>query len=228
MIKSKLKQLALLAGDWLIMLAGLYLALLIRYLGLPTAEIWETNIRVFQVIFIIWLAIFYLNDLYDLRIFSQKNKFLESFLSSLTISFILAILYLYLFPNLNGAPKTNLLIFTVTGGGLILAWRYTFLSFLKHRLPKTNLGIIGYNPLMHEVVEELSRNPQLGYDIKFIILENPNLEVALESKHVPIFTSEDNLEELISKYKINNLVLEKSLNESVDLQKKLLKLRELL
>jgi exopolysaccharide biosynthesis polyprenyl glycosylphosphotransferase len=217
----KLKQIGLVIGDFAVFYVSLYLTLTLRYLRIPQPEIWANNSQAFIAVFILWFLIFYVNNLYNLKIFAQKNKFLESFFESLAFAFVLSILYFYLFPDSDISPKTNLVIFTVTTAVLFLAWRYTFLFFIKNRLPKTNLGIIGYNNLMHELIGELHNNPQLGYEIKFIILENPDMNVALDAKHIPIFTSEDNLEELISKYKINNLIIEKGLHDSPDLQKKL-------
>jgi len=217
----KLKQIVLMIGDFTVFYLSLYLTLALRYFRVPQPEIWTDNSQAFIAVFVIWFLVFYINNLYNLKIFAQKNKFLESFFESLAFAFILSIFYFYLFPDSDISPKTNLVIFTITTAILFLAWRYTFLSFIKNRLPKTNLGIIGYNSLMAELISELNHNPQLGYEIKFIILENPNMDVALETKHTPIFTSEDNLEELISKNKINNLIIERNLHDSPDLQRKL-------
>lgn len=205
MIKSKLKQIALLIGDVAILYASLFLALGLRYLAVPTDETWYLNSSSFIGVFIIWILVFYINSLYDLKIFARKNLFLESFFKSLLSAFVLSIFYFYLLPVKEISPKTNLVIFSFVVMIMFLAWRYSFLSFIKHRLPKNNIGIIGQNQKIEELIKIIKDNPHLGYEIKFML--DPE--------------TEENLEELISKDKITTLILEKDMNASPELQKKL-------
>ena len=136
MIKSKLKQIVLLFGDIALFYAALYLTLYLRYLSQPQNEVWEQNSAAFTWIFLIWLLVFYIGNLYDLKSFAHRGRFVESYLKTLVITLILSIIFFYLFPYKNISPKTNLLIFTGVYSALFLIWRFTFSYFLKNRLPK--------------------------------------------------------------------------------------------
>jgi len=205
MIKTRLKQLVLLCGDILFLLLALYLTITIRYLQIPQAEVLSANGQIFSFIFIIWLIVFYINNLYDFRELSLNNKFLSRFISSTAISFALAIILLYILPDTGIAPKTNLVIFTIIFSILFLTWRFAVLKIFKKQLPKTNIGIIGSDKKVDELVAEINNNPHLGLEIKFIIADNNGI----------------NLEELIAKNKINVLILESNPSDNPELQKRL-------
>jgi len=205
MIKTRLKQTILLFGDVVFLILSLYLTLTIRHWQIPDEAIWLETAGAFTPIFIIWLIIFYISNLYDFRKFTVNSKFLENFTRSILIGFVAAIALFYLFPHQNISPKTNLVIFTLVFGVLFLAWRFFILKIFKKQLPKINLGIIGIDKKVQELAEEIKNNPHLGYEIKFI-LSNDN---------------DENLEELIAKDKINILILEDSPSTNKGLQRKL-------
>ena len=219
MLKIKFKQTCLLLGDILLLYGALYATLTIRYFSLDLSDIWATSGTAFTPVFILWIAAFYFNNLYNLKIFAQKNKFIESSLRAIGIAAGLAIIYFYLRPNVGISPKTNLLIFTVIFGVLFIAWRYGFYLFIKNQLPRNNLAAVGYNSLLKELADEFRLHPQLGYEVKFVIDDNnPDLG---DNRDIKIFSTNDDLEQLISKFKINALILEKDLSHYPDLQKKL-------
>jgi lipopolysaccharide/colanic/teichoic acid biosynthesis glycosyltransferase len=221
MIKSKLKQIILLLGDIAIFYAALYLALYLRYLGAPHGELWEQNSAVFTWIFLVWILAFYIGGLYDLKNFTHKGRFVENYLQLLAISLVISIIFFYLFPYNNISPKTNLVIFAGVFSAIFLTWRFAFSYILKNRLPKNNLGVIGYHQHLGELIKEFKSNLHLGYDIKFIILgEGETIDPAIKEL-VAVFDENDSLEELSSKYKITNIILAKDVNNSPDLKRRL-------
>ncbi|MEI7451747.1 MAG: sugar transferase [Candidatus Falkowbacteria bacterium] len=205
MIKTRLKQLVLLFGDALFLVIALYLTITVRYLQIPQDEVFSVNAQIFSFIFIIWVLVFYISNLYDFRELSLNNKFLSRFLRSTAISFALAIIFLYIMPDTGIAPKTNLVIFTIIFSCLFLGWRYLALKIFKKQLPKINIGIVGNDKKVEELVAEIKNNPHLGYELKFVLASD----------------NEENLEELIARDKINILILENNPSNNPGLQKKL-------
>lgn len=221
MIKSKLKQIALLVGDIAIFYLSLYLALYLRYWDEPHSELWEQNSAVFAWVFLVWLLVFYIGNLYNLKSFVHKGRLVEKYLQSLAVALVLSIIFFYLFPYNNISPKTNLAIFAGVFSVLFLAWRFLFSYVLKNRLPKNNLGVIGYHPHLAELIKEFKSNPHLGYDIKFIVLDKDETIDPAIRELVDIFDENDGLEELSSRYKITNIVLAKDVNNSPELKRRL-------
>lgn len=220
MLKTKIKQTIILLGDIGILLIALYLALAIRYQSWPENNFLQENVEAFLPVFAVWLVVFYINSLYQLRSFAHRSRWLESFFKSILISFIVSILFFYLFPFNSISPKTSLLIFVFIFTILDMLWRYMAGDWLKNRLPKNHLAIIGYNPLIAELAGEIKKNPHLGYDLKFVVAEDDRAEAAKQDG-ILVFSSDDNLEELVSKYKINIIVLEKEIKAQEELHKKL-------
>jgi exopolysaccharide biosynthesis polyprenyl glycosylphosphotransferase len=221
MLKSKLKQITLLLGDIAFFYLALYIALYLRYLKHPNSQLWLQNSRAFLGVFLIWILAFYIGSLYDLKRFAHRGRFLESYLKSLVIALTLSVVFFYLSPHQNISPKTNLVIFAGVFSILFLSWRFLFAYLLKNRLPKNNLAFIGYHPHLLELINEFKNNPHMGFDPKFIVLgigeqADPRLRGLLE-----IFDENDNLEELTSKHKINNIVLAKNINADSSLQRQL-------
>lgn len=221
MIKSKLKQILLLLGDIVLFYIALYFTLYLRYLSEPRAELWEQNSAAFAWIFLVWILAFYIGNLYNLKNFAHRGRFVESYLKTLAVSMIISIIFFYLFPYNNISPKTNLVIFAGVFSALFLLWRFSFSYVIKNNLPKNNLGVIGYHPHLNELIRDFKASPHLGYDIKFIILnENDTIDPEIR-RLVDVFGENDNLEELSSKYKISNIILAKDVNNSPELKRRL-------
>ena len=67
-MNQKFKKTILLTGDIMILYASLYFTLLIRYLEQPSAENWSRHLGPFSIVFIAWVLIFYISDLYNLHL----------------------------------------------------------------------------------------------------------------------------------------------------------------
>lgn len=213
MNKIRHQQLILLAGDAALLFFSLYAILRLRYIGEYNEQIWDSHILLFTPIFLLWIIIFYIGGLYDLRIFSSKNKLVETFLKNLALAAGLSILWLYFLPSQGITPKTNLLLLTLAFAFLFLGWRYLFYSLSRHKLPKTNLGAIGYNHHLAELIKDVKANSYFGYELKFIVAEDAPKDIGL-----PIYPTGTDLKKLITKYKLSGLILENNLSNLPDWQ----------
>jgi len=121
---SKKPKLAILfLGDIAILYTSLYLALTARNLSAPGADLWNQHLIPFSIVFAIWLSVFIIAGLYELRLTKNESRFLERLMKAITANAALATLLFYLVPAFRIAPKTNLFLTIVFSTVLIFAWR---------------------------------------------------------------------------------------------------------
>ncbi|MFH1822329.1 MAG: sugar transferase [Patescibacteria group bacterium] len=214
-MNNNLKKFILVAGDVVVLYLSLYLTLLIRYWAKPTSSLWSEHLGPFTIIFAVWLIIFYISKLYDLNLAVNNVRFFQLTARSLVITVLLSAAFFYLTPQVNIAPKRNLIIYVIIFAILFYFWRQFFNWSLKAYLPKNNLAFVGYNPRVNELINELKNNPHLGYNICFLIdgdESNNNLN------NVPIYKNIKELNRLITRYKISTIVLTANPHQSDELK----------
>ncbi len=210
-MNHKLKKLALVVGDVLILYFSLYLTLLIRYQGGFNAQTWNSHFWPFTMIFILWLVIFYIASLYNLNLAVNNSKFYQMGGRALAIAGLAALAFFYLLPQVGIAPKTNLFIYLLVFATLFFLWRRFYNWSLKSYLPKTNIGIVGYNNLVAEIIEEFRQKPHLGYSLRFIVDE----QARREAPEIKPFSE---LEKLISEGKLDAVILSHDPHQSENLR----------
>ena len=177
MLISKLKPLLAAFGDIAILYGALILTLLIRYGTADYAESFSVHLEPFSIIFIVWLLVFYLSDLYSNKFFKFNLAAAQVFFIAIIINLVLSIVAFYAFESFfQLTPKTNLLIFGIIFGIFDCLWRL-FLSrlFISSGWRKQIL-IIGNSPSIAAVAEYLKNNPQTGYHLNLWFKENFNEE----------------------------------------------------
>lgn len=207
-MNNKLKKLILLGGDIIVLYFSLYLTLVIRYFGNYKTETWVAHFWPFTVIFILWLVIFYISNLYSLNLAVNNSKFYQSSGRALVIAGLTSLAFFYLMPQIGIAPKTNLLIFIIVFAIIFYLWRHFYNWSLKSYLPKKNIGIVGYNNLVAEIVNEFKQKPHLGYNLSFIV--DDRVQTGTE----PI----SDLEKLIAENKLDTIILSSDPHQSENLR----------
>ncbi len=161
----KLKNLILLIGDIAILYLSLWLTLLIRY-GRDYYQMVNAHLWPFSVLFILWILIFYIGNLYDLRQAKNKSSFFFHLLLILTICGAVGAAFFYFAP-IDISPKTNLILDLAITALLIFSWRVIFNSLIS--TPRQNVVIIGNNEETYNLSEEIKQHPQWGYRLSKII-----------------------------------------------------------
>jgi exopolysaccharide biosynthesis polyprenyl glycosylphosphotransferase len=194
-LNFKLKQLAILVGDVVFFYGALVLTLIIRY-GQPTwLGAFPAHFKPFSLILIVWLLVFYLIDLYQVRILKNNLTLIANIFLAVIIAATISVILFYLFtPVFKLTPKTNLFIFGIVFGTFGYLWRLAIAKFLLFSGWRYRLLIIGDSPRIEETISFLKANPLLGYDV---ILWLKNV-----SKN-----EERNLLKSISENKINTIVI---------------------
>ncbi len=162
---GKLKVFLLFLGDLVVLYAALFLTFAIRYAGDSWNQFANAQGVPFTVIFGVWLVIFYVAGLYDLRRLRNNIDFFKTLALSLVTNAVVAILIFYLVPAFGIAPKTNLFICIVLVAVIDLFWRRLFNRFTATGEMPNRAVLVGAGPAVSEIELAILENPQLGYAI---------------------------------------------------------------
>lgn len=168
----KLRAITIFILDTLIFFGSLALVLLIRY---GPNRFWLSFFRhlpLFLTLFVFWIAIFYLFDLYHLKIFKGKAILLKKFFLALIFCLLISVIFLYVFgPFFQLTPKINLLLFSAIFFLLDYFGRL-FLNkifFIEQKIP---ILFLGESPVSLDLIAYLKSNPQFGYKVISSLKEN--------------------------------------------------------
>jgi len=164
---SKIKQILIFFGDIAIFYISLFLTLWLRYGSRFYSNLFDSHIGPFSVILSIWLIVFYIAGLYDIKNLKNDLEFDKKFWYSLIFNAGLSIAFFYLNTDVTVAPKTNLFIFLIIFGGVSYFYRQIVNSFLGKTGAATRILLVGNNQTAQETADYLKENNQLGYEIKF-------------------------------------------------------------
>jgi exopolysaccharide biosynthesis polyprenyl glycosylphosphotransferase len=163
---NKLKIFLFFVADVVALYVGLFITLIIRYRSDFYVQFLQSHAVPFTIIFIIWLIVFYIGGLYDLRKLHNNIDFLKTLSLCLGVNAALAVFLFYLVPDFGIAPKTNLLIFIVIFAVIEILWR-RFLNRLTALGEAPNkVLMVGTTPVAEEIKLVVRNSPQLGYEIK--------------------------------------------------------------
>ena len=163
---SKIKTFILFIGDVAVLYGSLVLTMILRYGPANFEQSFSAHIKPFSLIFVFWLLIFYLADLYKVKNSGANLNVLQTFAFAIFISVIGSIILFYLFPSVfELTPKTNLVILTLVFGIIDIGWRFGLTKIFISGGLKTRVVFIGDSPITDEVKLYLQKNPQIGYEI---------------------------------------------------------------
>lgn len=206
MTNVRTKQIVLFLGDVCLLYAALFFTLLARY-GIITPELIDAHLIPFSLIFILWIAIFYISGFYDVAGIDNIYNVIERISVSIFFSALLSVALFYAVPFFGITPKTNLLIFALLFFVLEGAWRLSFRSLSKS--PQRHVLIIGEGKDVDIFTNFLTHAPHLGFKIAFQIKD-------VSSPQMPPF------EKIISDYHITTIVIKQKLSQSKEILEKIL------
>ena len=202
----KLRQIILFAGDIFACYLSLVLTLLIGFKPELTWEVFVLHLLPFSILYLSWLIVLYIFDLYNLNISRDKFLFYPRFIQSLIVSIILGIAFFYLWPAFGITPKTNLALNIFFFGGLIIIWRKIFYSLFSKKLT-INVAILGDNKEASVLAREIIGRPYLGYKLRKIYSINNNKSLIANIKTSKI---KKNFADELKKDNIETLIITKS------------------
>ena len=189
----KIRQVVLVLGDIFLAYISLFLTLFFRYWGdFSWLRFWQ-HFLPFTFLYFFWFILFYIFGLYDLNLIRPKLEFLARTGECFLACFGLGLIFFYLIPFFDIAPKTNLLIDILIFGILFLVWRRSFYYLFSSYLLQ-NVGFLGKNPLSRNLAEEIKKNPQLGYRIVKFLDPRKNISSQIKRGKIDILIIARNLD----------------------------------
>lgn len=165
-LPNRLKSSFLVVGDVLTLYVALFAALFIRYGNDFYRQFTERHSFPFAIVFGIWILVFYISGLYDLRKLHNNIEFLKILGLAIFVNALISIIIFYLVPFFGIAPKTNLFIFLFCFGVLEVFWRRLFNRVVSSKEADTKILLIGDSLIAQQIYDETKRSPQLGYSVK--------------------------------------------------------------
>jgi exopolysaccharide biosynthesis polyprenyl glycosylphosphotransferase len=162
---TSIKELLLVLGDIIALYVSLVATLLIRYNDDFSNQLLMNQTAPFTIIFVIWLVVFYVAGLYDLRRLRNSMEFVKMLGTCLIVDAFLAVLTFYLVPFFGIAPKTTLFIFIIVFAFIELIWRRTFNTLAGNAEAPNRLILIGMGMIADDIVSTIENNPQLGFAV---------------------------------------------------------------
>ena len=172
-ILSKIKQFSLLFGDIALLFVSLYITLYIRYSQTHVALDWQDHIYPFAIIYIIWVLVFYSQNLYNLNLTKNNLRFFKTFFESFVINILIASFFFYFTPFFGIAPKTNLFLNVAVAAILLTVWRSAYNIFTAKYFLKNRIAFLGYSKEVKELIMAFKKEPQLGYECACIVHDEP-------------------------------------------------------
>jgi exopolysaccharide biosynthesis polyprenyl glycosylphosphotransferase len=163
---NKLKVFLFFVADVAALYAALFITLIIRYGGRFYAEFVDFHAAPFTIIFVVWIIVFYIAGLYDLRRLRNNLDFLKTLSLCIAINGAIAVLLFYFVPALGITPKTNLLLFIIIFAIIEIFLRRWMNSTISSGEAPNKVLLVGEGSAAAELVQVVKANPQLGYEIK--------------------------------------------------------------
>lgn len=150
----------------MLLYASLVITLVIRYGAENIKAAFDSHLEPFSAIFIVWLLILYLSDLYRDKFLNINLPTIQRFLFGVSLNVVLSIMFFYLFASFfRLTPKTNLFVFAAVFIALDLGWRTLLAKIYISSGWRNKILIIGNSPVVEEIKKYLFDNPHLGYDV---------------------------------------------------------------
>ncbi len=163
---TRSKSLFVLIGDIVALYSALGLALLLRYGKTDAPAALDYHLLPFSILFILWLFLFYISDLYHIRELRTGPHIIQGVATVTIVATAISMVIFYFFGTLFAlTPKTSLLLFSLVFITIDCAIRFLITKLFLVRYSRINLMILGSSPHLAELEQYLKENPQLGYDV---------------------------------------------------------------
>lgn len=165
-MRRKRTKFILALSDYVIMMIALTVVVVVRFGSERLAERMAQHTTAFAGIFLIWLVVLYIFELYDL----SKPFPHQKFLTAMVVNSGIAIAVFYLFRDiLDISPRRNLFLIAGTVFLLMYGWRFLFLRLVDRSGVFQRVAIIGAGPQEIELMRMLVQERRTGFHIEAIV-----------------------------------------------------------
>lgn len=161
----------LLIGDFLILAASLWVALLLRNFAVPSFGYFEANFVPFVPMFLISLVVFYIAGLYEKQTRPIRRVMGARIFGAQATTVGIAAVLFFILP-LTIAPKTILVLYLIVSVIAETLWRFYRINRDRAAGKRTRALLIGSGAAVSELFEEVNANSR--YLITFVARLDPH------------------------------------------------------
>jgi lipopolysaccharide/colanic/teichoic acid biosynthesis glycosyltransferase len=162
------RTLVLFLGDALSFVLALWVSLYVRAFELPLGPVFAAHLVPFSLLFVVWVAVFFIAGLYENRsILLARRALSATLLIAQTINVSIAALFFFFVPLFGIAPKTILVIYLAISFLLVLGWRVFIFPRLGVQKPESAV-VVGEGREVAELVSAMRaahRSPVLVAEV---------------------------------------------------------------
>lgn len=174
----QVRKFILVLGDVILLYGALFITLIIRFWGTFNLQLFFAHALPFSFLYVFWIVIFYVFDLYNLLIPPKSTQFLTRYVVALIVMFGTGVLFFYSNAfTTTITPKTNLFIHVISFGILAYFWRYVFSTTLSSFIP-WRVGVFECDVTTTELQKIIQLHSSLGYEC--ILLPNTKERLAVQ------------------------------------------------
>ena len=164
----KREYVVLLLGDVVVFAVSLWVTLALRYLEVPSADLFWRHLVPFSILFAAWAVMFFLAGLYGRHTRLFRSRLATTILYTQMINVGLAALFFFSIPAFGLAPKTILLLYLIVSFGLIFLWRVMLYPHVRSRRRLKGV-LIASGPDAHALAEEVASDARFPFAFEYVI-----------------------------------------------------------
>jgi lipopolysaccharide/colanic/teichoic acid biosynthesis glycosyltransferase len=176
------RTLVLFVGDILSFIFSLWCSLYFRALVPPSGALFEQHLTPFSLLFVVWVAVFFIAGLYESRsIILERRRISATLLVAQIFNVAVAALFFFFVPIFGIAPKTVLIIYLAVSFCIVLLWRAFLFPLLGFQRQERAI-VVGEGREVHELVAAIQHAPFAPTRIEAVIApgRTPLLGAAVE------------------------------------------------
>ncbi len=164
-------------GDIVVFILSVVIVLYVRYGNSEFINQFLVHKNPLFFVLVIWIAIFYISDLYTSKAFSNIIEISRRLSTSLLISFSITITVFYVFGRFFSlTPKANLVMIAFVFGILDILWRHTLRKIFLLNQYRSNVLLFTNSSLAKTLLDFTNEQPQLGYSLQIFDSNISDLE----------------------------------------------------
>ncbi len=164
----KREYILLLVGDILVFTISLWITLAMRYLEVPSRELFTLHLVPFVFLFAAWIVVFFVAGLYGRHTRLFRSRLPSTILYTQTINVALAAVFFSMLPVFGLAPKTILVLYLVVSFILIFIWRVLMFTHMP-RSKRLRGVLIASGADAHALAEEVKSDPHGAFSFDYMV-----------------------------------------------------------
>lgn len=155
------REILLIVGDICTLFLALGIGTAVNRMVDATSPRLSTLGDAYWPLFLIWMVIFYVCELYNILDLTRVMLLLKRIGAALGLMIITGVIYFYVLPFSSITPKTDLVVIIICATLLLVAWRFLLARVFAQYL-KSGVLFVGSQPLALELADTLRNHPHLG------------------------------------------------------------------